>query len=162
MGIYVTIFRRSKMEQDNIRRISNSLFNILPVMSKKVFKAGDRVLKGTGISGPHAHLMNVLNISGPCMMSDLGKKLSVSKSNITMLVEKLVDLDFVKRIYDDKDRRSITVALTDKGRLFLKELMNSIESSFYERLKVLSDEDLALLKNSLSSIESLLKKIEDD
>ncbi len=53
----------------------------------------------------------------PCTMGEVAKQVpSLSLSSITVIVDKLVKTDFVKRVRCDEDRRVVRVTLTKIGQ----------------------------------------------
>jgi MarR family 2-MHQ and catechol resistance regulon transcriptional repressor len=53
---------------------------------------------------------------GPLCQRDLGRKLLRSGGNITVVVGNLARRGLVRRVRGPRDRRFVTVTLTDKGR----------------------------------------------
>jgi MarR family 2-MHQ and catechol resistance regulon transcriptional repressor len=53
---------------------------------------------------------------GPLCQRDLGRKLLRSGGNITVVIGNLARRGLVRRARDPRDRRFVTVTLTDKGR----------------------------------------------
>jgi DNA-binding MarR family transcriptional regulator len=69
----------------------------------------------------HMAAMGDLN-QNSMTMSELAKALMMTKPQLTHLVNSLVTLDLVERCPDDKDRRVINLALTEKGRVLVKNM----------------------------------------
>src|SRR5659263_1506 len=99
-----------------IDEIFDELIWVFPIFSKKIFKISDNTIRNKGIARAHVDLMRFLKSEGACTMTDLGRMLYVSKPNITVLVNKLVEFNMVKRMLDENDRRIIHMELTDIGR----------------------------------------------
>ena len=105
--------------------------------------------------------MRFLKIEGACTMTDLGKMLYVSKPNITILVNKLVEFNMVKRMFDENDRRIIYIELTDIGCTSLEKHTESMKAAFYKSMQKFNIDDLALLKVTLDNMKMLVEKIEE-
>jgi DNA-binding MarR family transcriptional regulator len=71
-------------------------------------------------------------------MTDLSKRLVVSKSGLTTMIDRLEKRGLLRRVPDAADRRAIRVAITDEGyKLFrsaAKVHMASIDSNFSKHI----------------------------
>jgi len=66
---------------------------------------------------------------GPMCQSELASKLLMSGGNITLVVSNLEKSGWITRERDEKDRRFITVSLTDQGRAFISELFPKVAAT---------------------------------
>lgn len=137
------------------------LISVFPIFTKKFSDISDSTIKNNGIARAHVRLMRFLKIEGPCTMTDLGKKLYVSKPNITILVNKLVEFNMVKRMFDENDRRIIYIELTDIGRTSLEKHTEAMKTVFYKIIQKFNNDDVALLKETLDNMKMLVEKIEE-
>lgn len=67
----------------------------------------------------HLHEIQVivcLGQNGPSKMKDIGDNLSVSLSNLTVIVDKLEEKGLAERIRSTEDRRIVMVHLSKKGQ----------------------------------------------
>jgi DNA-binding MarR family transcriptional regulator len=60
----------------------------------------------------------------------LAQDLNVSKPAITRALDRLTELDFVRRKVDPADRRSVLVQRTPKGAAFLRETRHIMTEAF--------------------------------
>lgn len=72
-------------------------------------------LAAMGLTESRAHLLYVLQASGPCTQRSLAEALGVAPRTITGLVDALVETGFVSREPHPTDRRARFVTLTDHG-----------------------------------------------
>lgn len=63
---------------------------------------------------------------GPHTVRGLASQLNICKPAITRALDRLGELDFVRRKVDPRDRRSVLVQRTDKGWSFLCEIRNAM------------------------------------
>jgi len=79
-------------------------------------------------------MLTVYETEGPHTVRGLAKALGVSKPVITRALNTLSRYGYVKRTPDEKDRRSIFIARTVKGSVYLSELSDRVlkaeQSSF--------------------------------
>lgn len=151
---------RISMEDENIDELFTGLLLSVPIFIRELLRIGSVVIKNAELTKPHISLLFLLKAKGPCKMSSLGKMLYVSKPNVTILVEKLVEFNMVKRTLDEKDRRLIYIEITDTGRDFLKECVESMKGVFCENIKKFSPEDLNILKQTLGNMRMFIEKMD--
>lgn len=66
----------------------------------------------------HFHILFTLEEMGKITVTEIGKTLMISKTNVTPLVQKLIDKKYVQRTYDQGDRRFIYISLTAEEKNF--------------------------------------------
>jgi DNA-binding MarR family transcriptional regulator len=69
-----------------------------------------------GITNEQSGVLAAIKSRGPLRISDLSSILERSPNSISMLVDRMVKGGLVKRTRDKKDRRTVFVTMTDKGR----------------------------------------------
>jgi len=146
------------MINDILDCIADDLLTILPLFYKNFLKIENRDID-ISISFQHLQILYKLNKYGALPMSEIGKKMSISKSNMTFLVDKLIGEKMVERLSDEKDRRIIYIALTDKGRKSMGEYMALVKNNIKSKLSSLQDEDVEQLSVSLQNIKKIVSKI---
>ncbi len=83
-------------------RIAENLIALLPFYHKKIFRPG---LGKTGMQVAQYRTLGVLMREGtPLPMSELGKRLYISKPYMTVLVDQLIRDGHVQRIPGTRDR----------------------------------------------------------
>lgn len=142
-----------------INEILDDLFVLLPTLNKKVFKETENILKERGLSLTHLRIMFILKKREIITSTEIGKILEISKPNITVLVDKLVENNLIER-NSGKDRRSILLSLTPNGKVLLKDYMNEVKKSFRDKMSDFSEEDLLLFKETLTNIKKIIDKID--
>lgn len=83
-----------------------------------------------------------IRASGPVKQIDLSDKLGYSRSTITNMADKLVKLGLVERVYDEKDRRTIHLQITEQGKEALQEAKAIGDKIYSEQYSVLTEEEL--------------------
>ncbi|SQC01138.1 MarR family winged helix-turn-helix transcriptional regulator [Clostridium tetanomorphum] len=78
----------------------------------------DRLLLNFNLELPknQSMVLGVLYEEESLPISEIGKKLEISKPQMTVIIDKLIKQDLVERIPDKKDRRVININLTTKGK----------------------------------------------
>ena len=76
----------------------------------------DDSLRRIGLKENQLGVLEMLHHLGPLHQHEIGKKLLVSRANITLLVDQLAARGLVRRERNKEDRRRIRVHLTAEGR----------------------------------------------
>ena len=105
-----------------------------------------------GLAPSHGDILVCLYKNGKMTMKDIANCIHRTKPTVTVLVDKLEKLGYLKREASDEDNRSTNIVLTQKGEDF-KVTFEKISEELNEMLyKNLSPEESKL-------IEELLRKI---
>jgi len=108
---------------------------------------------------PHFEIMQVLKEEGTLHVAEISHKLQIAKAQMTYLIDKLVELDYVERQMDAADRRTLNIALTDKGRGLLEEHERCLINAVQGIMSSLTEEELETLSASLRNLKNSLLKI---
>lgn len=138
-----------------------NMLTIFPLINKRLFHPMT-CLQETDLTPTHLHILITLDKIGPIHTTELGNRLSILKSNLTPLINKLIQHGLVERIHSTKDRRYIFLQITEKGHQLLIEKKQSMQSSLKIKLSVLDEVDLEELDRSLQAINSILSKLQAD
>jgi DNA-binding MarR family transcriptional regulator len=93
-------------------------------------------------------------------MSDIARFMSVSKPNLTPIIDRLILDGYVERKPGSKDRRKLLISLTDEGLKYLEQVESKIKGYTASKLEGLSLQDLHELNESSKKIIEILKKLE--
>ena len=99
--------------------------------------------------------------AGTLPVSEIGRRLYISKPYMTALIDTLIEGGFVQRQPDLADRRVINITITEQGKKYLKQSVTLYKKDLKELLSVLDDADLEELCTSLESLKAILAKIPD-
>lgn len=110
----------------------------------------------TGLNASQLSCLLVLNNAGPLALSKLSKKVFLSPSMITAMIDQLEKKELVVRNRSSSDRRVILIELTEKG----KEVANNAPPSFQEQLinglNSLKDEEKISLNENLNRLLNII------
>ncbi|MFC7063588.1 MarR family transcriptional regulator [Halobacillus seohaensis] len=127
-------------------------------MAKKLF-GPVHILHDSDLHHTHFHILNIIADADSIRTTDIGKKLAIRKSNLTPLINKLMDKNFIIRVRDNEDRRVIYIELTEEGKVFLEEKREILQQEVKERLGKLSVEDQRKLQEAVFNLDSVLSKL---
>jgi DNA-binding MarR family transcriptional regulator len=146
-----------------LSRVNTDLLSVPPLVSRLIRKK--LVMKTPGeaemeLKMPHFEIMRILKEQGTLHPAEIGEKLCIAKAQMTHLVDKLVELNYVKREMGTDDRRTLNITLTGNGNKLLDDQDRLFVNAMRENMKSLSDTELETLSNSLRVLRSTLLKLQ--
>ena len=148
------------MDEERLNQITEEMYLLFPLFKHKLFKHRKR-LKQKDLPHSYFHVLKVLKTRGPLPMSEIGRRVCISKSNMTSLIDKLVENGLAERMPDKNDRRVINIAITKKGNDIIKEWHVHSSQDIKRKLSSIPDEDLETFHESIKNIRTILKNMDD-
>ncbi|MHB1393275.1 MAG: MarR family winged helix-turn-helix transcriptional regulator [Clostridia bacterium] len=146
------------MSDSKLEQIVERLIIIIPLLKRKLLKA-EPLNKKSDLNPSHHQILFMLDDIGAQSISETIRNLSIKKTNITPLVEKLVTKGYIDRIHNQSDRRFINIDLTPAGKAYIEDTKDLLANSLKGKISCLSDEDLDSLLSSMENIKDILTKI---
>jgi DNA-binding MarR family transcriptional regulator len=151
------------MQEDILGKVAVDLLSVPPLifrfMRRKLIRTTLADID-TDIKLPHFEIMIVLKEEGVLHPAEIGEKLQIAKAQMTYLIDKLFDLGLVKRDTDSDDRRTLNIALTEKGSTLLEEHETCLINAVREIMSSLNDKELQALSDSLRNLRDTLFKLQ--
>ena len=122
--------------------------SLMPLISA----ADARSWMGLDITMPQFKVLLFLWHARRARVGVLAEQLGVHLSNVTGIIDRLVEAGFVCREEDAGDRRLVVSRLTPKGEHTLTELYAGRTAWVAERLERLDDQDLQALRRGLAAL----------
>ena len=119
---------------NSIDHIPNNLYILLLSLNRRVFNPND-ALKSLNLPSSHAKVLFYLIHNGANPISKVAKDLSISKPNMTPIIDKLVNEGYVERYCDDNDRRIILINHTKSACNLFKSLEEQVKINIYNKIK---------------------------
>jgi DNA-binding MarR family transcriptional regulator len=123
---------------------------------RTVYLDSQKISKRYGLTGPQSAVLRNLFNNGPMSSADLSRKLYVTPSNITGIIDRLEKKKFVERIKKEGDRRVALINLTESGRELSRTLPDPIMKKFIGELADLEPEHVQLLAMAMNQILNLI------
>jgi len=142
------------MPEESRDLVATNLLALIPFYHKHVFR-NSRV---TGIQVARYRALGVLLKSGPQSMSEIGRRLYISRPYMTALSDTLIAEGLVDRVRGSDDRRVIHLSITPEGEKHLGAFLELFKRDLGSLLTDLSDEDLRTLNESLDNLKKMLAK----
>ena len=94
------------MQDDRLRA---SLPNAVVRLFRQVNRVHNRKLRAAGISAEQAHVLLILEATGPLTIGQLQKQLALSSATLTGAIDRLELQELVRRVPSPTDRRAFLV-----------------------------------------------------
>ncbi|QZY54422.1 MarR family winged helix-turn-helix transcriptional regulator [Crassaminicella profunda] len=146
------------MHKVELKKLSEDLYHLFLHLHKKIFDPHE-IIKNFSIPPSHVKVIMYLRHNGTSSISGIAKNLTISRPNMTPIIDKLITEDMVKRYYDPNDRRIIRIELTDKAHEFIKEQEEKIKIDLGKKISSLNSEDLETLREHIVGITDIILKV---
>jgi DNA-binding MarR family transcriptional regulator len=147
------------MNTNKIDAIVDEIFQIFPLAMKK-FKRSEQERFPKGISLQDISIIGMLYHQKILPTSEIGKRLLISKPQMTYIIDRLIKLGIVERSPDKKDRRIINIKLTRKGKFRFEKHRNLTRTVIRKKLRILSQPELEKFSGALAAIKEISEKLE--
>ncbi|MFZ5969897.1 MAG: MarR family winged helix-turn-helix transcriptional regulator [Bacillota bacterium] len=133
-----------------------TIISLISSIREKANKFVMREMKERNIQGlvmSHGDILVALFKEQVLTMKDIANRIEKDKSTVTALVDKLIDIGYVKKEKDPSDNRVILVVLTEEGKKFqsdFEEISDALLSTVY---KGFSEDEKEALINHLTRIK---------
>ncbi|MCY8086441.1 MarR family transcriptional regulator [Bacillus sonorensis] len=114
------------------------------------------------ISMPQMKVLMLLNNHGKLKVSEIAEKMGASLPNMTGLLGRLEQADFIKRMHSETDRRTIVVELTERAKDIFRGLYKKGHEKLKKALQMLNEDEKKKVNEGLSILEKALKSNEAD
>jgi DNA-binding MarR family transcriptional regulator len=119
-----------------------------------------RSSRSSGLTSSQSAAMRILYQNGPLSSADLSRRLHVTPSNMTGLIDRLEKKHLVERVPDLGDRRIALITLTEKGRRLGQNLPDPIENKIVSRLGHLEEQEIQEYRIAIGRILDLIDNAE--
>ncbi len=139
---------------------SSNLIQYIHINLESVSKPFASIFKKEyGLSANLMSIMWYLKSIESISMGDMAEKMNVSKQQLTILVDSLVQKGCVTRIYPKENRRLIHITLSDQGKEVLSEAERHFNVLFEDQIKLLGDTEKEELLNAIDTIVRIMPTI---
>ncbi|MDK2945296.1 MarR family winged helix-turn-helix transcriptional regulator [Geotoga petraea] len=107
-----------------MKKTSVELEKTLRDICFKIKIEGRKVLKRFDISSAQFDLLQLLYFKGEKKLSDISKKLGVTKSTTTGLIKRLLIQELIEKKQSDEDKRVYNVKISKKGSEIIEEVID--------------------------------------
>lgn len=135
---------------------TNNIISLISTIREKANKLIIREMTNRNIRGlvtSHGDIFAALFKEQVLTMKEIADRIERDKSTVTALVDKLIDMGYVKKEKDSSDNRVVLVSLTDEGKQLqsdFEEISNKLLATVY---KGITAEEKETLTKILSKIK---------
>ena len=129
------------------------LWLLLPRVGDALALCQDLVFGKYGITTEQFRVLTCIKSRGPLRPVDLASMLERSPNSISMLVDRMVKAHLVRRTRDRKDRRTVFVSMTDKGKEAIEPAVPAGWEFINKLLSPLSYDEQRALASMLETIK---------
>jgi DNA-binding MarR family transcriptional regulator len=149
------------MDNHTLNGIAENLLYVLPMIHKKLLKINPPNMdQGLHLSRLHVGIMGIIHeqkLSG----SEIARRFLISKPQMTLLINQLVNAGMMERQLNKFDRRIIDINLTAKGNKVLFQCGKILKNNIKEALSDLTEKEQEDLAISLQKLRSIGEKWEN-
>lgn len=146
------------MTEVNLKETVKKLYEVLPIIMRKFVRPVEQQTK-IKVSPMQFNAMIVISNYKSATMKTIAEELNISKQQTTLIIDKLIDIGYVKRENDKYDRRIVRITLTDTGIHFMDNERKVLSELLKEKIECLDDSDLYSLNIALGHILKAINKL---
>ncbi|KZL89600.1 MarR family winged helix-turn-helix transcriptional regulator [Clostridium magnum] len=147
------------MSTTELNKLSGDLYSLMLYLHRKFFNPSE-ITKNLPIPPSHIKVIIHLAHHGACSISEAAKNLTISKPNMTPIIDKLISEGMVTRYNDPNDRRILRIELTEKAHEFIKEQEEAIKNNLAQKISSLDSKDLEALNTHVRGITDIILKVD--
>ena len=143
------------MKPEN-QAVINELVGSIRKLVRAVYLDSKKMAKRYGLTGPQSAVLRLLVNNGPLSSAELSRRLYVTPSNVTGIIDRLEKKGLVERIRKEGDRRVALINLTENGHQLSKAIPDPIEKKFISELADLEPQHVQILGMAMQQIMDLI------
>jgi len=126
-------------------------------INKTIKRNMRKCFEDVGITMPQGMVIGTLIESGEMKISDLSRKINLSNSTVSGIIDRLEKQGLVIRLRSDADRRVVYVKATPKFKEIHQGFIKKAEESLAELLSAGTDEEIEKIMVGLTILNKILK-----
>ena len=136
------------LKDENLKEFIEKLF----IGYRESFGDAKKTLEKYSLGIAHHKVIHIISIHHGITISNLLKKLKVTKQSLNRILNDLVKFNIISFVKDEKDSRMKHVHLTKKGEEVFNEIFNSQKKRIYNALINSSSLEVNNFKNVMKKI----------
>ena len=136
------------LKDEQLKDLIEKLF----ISYRETFSDAKKVLDKHSIGLAHHKVIHLLSMYEGISISELLKRLKVTKQSLNRVLKDLIKLEIVTFRKDDQDTRVKHVFLNDKGKKLFSEIFDLQKKRIYNALLKSNSEEVINFDNVLSKI----------
>ncbi|HIU34369.1 MAG TPA: MarR family transcriptional regulator [Candidatus Pullichristensenella excrementigallinarum] len=150
----------SLMEPENaqaLEKMYDMLFCAWPLMRRKLLPT-TALQNCVGMPFSHIQVLALVDHYGSLSITQISNLFGMAKSNITPLIDRMIEHGLVRRERMMSDKRIVSVVICEEGKKRLEEVNRLLYDHLFAVVRDLGKEDLHKFTRALEDIVSILTK----
>ena len=136
------------LKDDQLKKFIEKIF----VSYREIFSDAKKILDKYSIGVAHHKVIHLLSLYEGITISELLKKLKVTKQSLNRVLKDLIQLEAIEFKKDKKDTRLKHVYLSDKGLKLFEEVFSMQKKRIYKALLNSNSKEVLNFNNVLKKI----------
>ncbi len=136
--------------------IEDDILRSLRRISRAIDLHSKHLASTFGLTGPQLVALRTVGQLEEAAPSEIAREVSLSQATMTGIIDRLAARQLVTRERTSKDRRRVTVRLTDAGRALIEQAPSPLQERFVDRLQRLEPEEQHRIRSSLERIVEMM------
>tara|TARA_Y100001970_G_scaffold268179_1_gene359086 strand:+ start:383 stop:820 length:438 start_codon:yes stop_codon:yes gene_type:complete len=136
------------LKDDHLKEFIEKLF----IGYRETFGDAKKTLDKYSLGTAHHKVIHLLSIYKGITVSELLKKLKITKQSLNRIIKDLIKLDIIFFKKDKKDSRMKHIFLNEKGEKIFNEIFSSQKKRIYKALLNSTSEEVLYFNNVMKKI----------
>jgi DNA-binding MarR family transcriptional regulator len=115
------------------------------------------LLQQCSVTGPQLVCLHTLAEEGPLTSKGLAERVHVHPSTLVGIVDRLEEKGLLERRRDRRDRRSVSLTMTERGFGFVRQAPSPLQATLMAKLKRMKPEDQVRLASAMEEVVALME-----
>ena len=143
------------MKSEN-QAVINELVGSLRKLVRAVYLDSQKMSRRFGLTGPQSAVLRLLVNNGSMSSAEVSRRLYVTPSNVTGIIDRLQKKGYVARNRKEGDRRVALITLTESGRQLSQTIPDPIEKKLIAALADLEPQHVQILGMAMQQVIDLI------
>lgn len=151
-----------RLDARELGREEGQAARFLQRFTSTVDALGSQLRRGWGLNAHEMQAVSMLWEFGRMTMTDLGRRIPLSRAAVTTLTDRLERLGFVKRVPDPSDRRRILLEVTERVEQEFDRIHGHWNARVEEYVRGLDPEAWAKVVDVLADLRDIAREEAED
>ncbi len=130
------------------------------IMTHQVFHQLSRQMTRLPVSAEAPILLRIIQKNGPLTQKEIAEQLRIKPATLTVRLQRLEKMEYVKREADVNDKRIQRVSITEEGNRVIKEGHDAFDFVAKHAFEDFSEDEVNMLISMIQRINANLEKID--
>jgi len=148
------------MQEEEMQQL---LLELMPPWHYWMVKPFKKLLSENDVSMGMYYTLKMLRwYNSPVIMGELAKTAQCSKQQMSKMVSKLIECEFVERIDEPNDRRMVRLQVTEKGLEYMQHLEQLAKEAYVLMLNAVPEKDKDDFFNALKTLKTVFNEMKPE